>query len=255
MAERERVIEVRNLKTAFGRTVIHEDLDLDVYRGEILGIVGASGGGKSVLLNTMLGLQRPVSGSVVVDGQDIFDSPDRQWLASNMGVMFQNGALFSSLTLQENVEAPFLEHTEIRGEFLSRLAQMKISLVGLANDAAYKRPAELSGGMRKRAGVARALALDPKLLFLDEPTAGLDPLAAAEFDDLIVSLRDALELTVVMVTHDLDSLFQISDRVAVLADKRIVASDAVEKLRDSEDEWTRSYFQSRRARRFNSGGD
>lgn len=255
MAERETVVEVRALKTAFGKNVIHEGLELDVYRGEILGIVGASGGGKSVLLNTMLGLQRPVAGSVKIYGQDIFNDPDRNSFASRIGVMFQNGALFSSLTLQENVEAPFLEHTKIRGAFLRQLAQMKISLVGLASDAAHKRPAELSGGMRKRAGVARALALDPKLLFLDEPTAGLDPLAAAEFDDLIVSLRDALELTVVMVTHDLDSLFQISDRVAVLAEKRIVASDPVEKLRDSDDDWTRSYFQSRRARRFNAGGD
>lgn len=240
-------IRVRGLGVTFGDRVILENLDLDVERGEVLGVVGGSGSGKSVLLNTILGLKAPSAGTIEMLNESAADGPGRAGLDRRIGVMFQNGALFSSLTVQENVEAPLLEHSSIRGEWLSRIALMKINLVGLPADAAVKKPAELSGGMRKRAAVARAIALDPELLFLDEPTSGLDPIGAGEFDSLIRTLSDSLDLTVVMVTHDLDSLYSVCDRVAVVADRRIVATAPVAELEQSDHPWIRQYFQGRRA--------
>lgn len=240
-------IRVRGLNVAFGDRVILENLDLDVERGEVLGIVGGSGSGKSVLLNAILGLKAPSGGTIELLGEPAEEGKSRTALDRRIGVMFQNGALFSSLTVQENVEAPLLEHTSIRGEWLARVAMLKIGLVGLAQDAAVKKPAELSGGMRKRAAVARALALDPELLFLDEPTSGLDPIGAGDFDLLIRTLSRSLDLTVVMVTHDLDSLYSICDRVAVVADRRIVATAPVPELERSDHPWIRRYFQGRRA--------
>lgn len=242
-------IRVRGLGVAFDDRVVLEDLDLDVERGEILGVVGGSGSGKSVLLNTILGLKAPSAGTIELLGETVEEGRGRAALDRRIGVMFQNGALFSSLTVQENVEAPLLEHTSIRGEWLARVARMKIGLVGLAPDAAVKKPAELSGGMRKRAAVARALALDPELLFLDEPTSGLDPIGAGEFDGLIQTLSESLDLTVVMVTHDLDSLYSVCDRVAVVADRRVVATAPVAELERSDHPWIRQYFRGRRAAR------
>ena len=240
-------IRVRGLGVAFDDRVILEDLDLDVERGEILGVVGGSGSGKSVLLNTILGLNAPVAGTIELLGETVETGKSRPGLDRRIGVMFQSGALFSSLTVQENVEAPLLEHTSIRGEWLSRIAVMKIGLVGLPLDAAVKKPAELSGGMRKRAAVARALALDPELLFLDEPTSGLDPIGAGEFDRLIRTLSESLGLTVVMVTHDLDSLYSVCDRAAVVADHRIVATAPIAELERSDHPWIEQYFHGRRA--------
>ncbi|KQO12091.1 ABC transporter ATP-binding protein [Sphingomonas sp. Leaf242] len=242
------VVRVRGLRTAFGKAVIHDNLDLDVRRGEIIGLVGGSGTGKSVLLETILGLKTPDAGKVEVLGYDIHDDVGRLAVVSRIGVMFQNGALFSSLTVRENVEAPLIEHTRFPADFICGLAELKIRLAGLLDDAGLKKPSELSGGMRKRAGVARAIALDPELLFLDEPTAGLDPIGAAEFDDLIRRLRDALGLTVLMVTHDLDSLYAICDRVAVLADRKVAAIDTVARLEKSDHPWIKSYFGGPRGR-------
>jgi len=242
------VIRLRGVRTAFGSTVIHQDLDLDVRRGEIIGLVGGSGTGKSVLLETILGLKTPDGGSVEVLGCDIHDPVRRGTIVDRIGVMFQNGALFSSLTVRENVEAPLLEHTDFSRSFICGLAELKIRLSGLADDAGPKKPSELSGGMRKRAGVARAIALDPELLFLDEPTAGLDPIGAEEFDTLIRGLRDALGLTVFMVTHDLDSLYANCDRVAVLADRKVAAIDTLDVLEKSDHPWIKSYFSGPRGR-------
>ncbi|WP_174292305.1 ABC transporter ATP-binding protein [Sphingomonas bacterium] len=241
-------IRVEGLRTAFGDTVIHDGLDLQVERGEIMGLVGGSGTGKSVLLNTILGLKRPDGGSVAIFGGDIHDPDQRAGIERRIGVMFQGGALFSALTVQENVEAPFIEHTDLPAEFVRDLAALKIKLAGLPDDAGAKRPAELSGGMRKRAGVARAIALDPDLLFLDEPTAGLDPIAAEEFDALIRRFRDALGLTVFMITHDLDSLYANCDRVAVLADGKVVAVAPIPELERSDNPWIKDYFGGPRGR-------
>jgi phospholipid/cholesterol/gamma-HCH transport system ATP-binding protein len=239
---------VRGLCTAFGDQVIHDGLDLEVGRGEIMGLVGGSGTGKSVLLNTMLGLNTPKAGSVRLFGCDIHDPDQRSRAEDRIGVLFQNGALFSSLSVQENVEAPMLEHTSMPRDFIASLAAFKLRLVGLPDDAGAKLPAELSGGMRKRAGLARAIALDPPLLFLDEPTAGLDPIAAEEFDTLLQGLRDALGLTVFMVTHDLDTLYAVCDRVAVLAEQRVVACAPVAELEQSKHPWIKSYFKGPRGR-------
>ena len=247
-ADAEIVIRLRGVRTAFGSSVIHENLDLDVRRGEIIGLVGGSGTGKSVLLETILGLKTPDEGSVEVLGYNIHDPDQRETIVSRIGVMFQNGALFSSLTVRENVEAPLLEHTDFSRSFICGLAELKIRLAGLADDAGLKKPSELSGGMRKRAGVARAIALDPELLFLDEPTAGLDPIGAEEFDALIRGLRDALGLTVFMVTHDLDSLYANCDRVAVLADRKVAAIDTLDALERSDHPWIKSYFGGPRGR-------
>lgn len=241
-------IRVRGLRTAFGKDVIHDGLDLDVEPGEIMGLVGGSGTGKSVLLNTILGINTPVAGSVNLFGCDIHDPRQRSSAERRIGVLFQNGALFSSLTVQENVEAPMIEHTSMPRDFIAALAAFKLRLVGLPDDVGAKQPAALSGGMRKRAGIARAIALDPPLLFLDEPTAGLDPIAAEEFDQLIAALRDALGLTVFMVTHDLDTLHAVCDRVAVLAEKRVIACAPVAELERSDHPWIKSYFNGPRGR-------
>lgn len=247
-AEEAPPIRVRGLRTAFGNTVIHDGLDLEVKRGEILGLVGGSGTGKSVLMNTILGLKRPEGGSVEVLGGDIHDAEAKAQIDRRIGVMFQGGALFSALNVQENVEAPFIEHTDLPTAFIRDLAALKIKLVGLPDEAGMKRPAELSGGMRTRAAVARAIALDPDLLFLDEPTAGLDPIAAEDFDALIRRFREALGLTVFMITHDLDSLYANCDRVAVLADRKVVAVAPIAELKHSDHPWIKGLFCGPRGR-------
>jgi phospholipid/cholesterol/gamma-HCH transport system ATP-binding protein len=249
-APREAVIEVRGLKNAFGDHVVHEDLDLEVYRGEILGLVGGSGAGKSVLLNTIIGLRSPQGGDIRLFGRSLFDldRAERTALERRWGVLFQGGALFSSLSVRENVEAPMREHTHMPMLLIHELADLKIALSGLPSNACGKLPAELSGGMRKRAGIARALALDPDIIFLDEPTAGLDPIGAAAFDDLIRELRDALGLTVFIITHDLDTLHAICDRVAVLAEKHVVAAAPIPELLRSDHPWIQEYFSGPRGR-------
>lgn len=243
-------IEVRGLTSAFGDNVIHQDLDLVVRKSEVLGVVGGSGSGKSVLLNTIIGLKEPDGGSVKIFGQDIQHASRRKWSAieKRWGVLFQAGALFSSLTVKENVAAPLHEHTDLSRSEIDDLAELKIALVGLPPRAGALKPSELSGGMRKRAGLARALAFDPELLFLDEPTAGLDPIGAAAFDELILDLSRSLSLTVFMITHDLDSLYAITDRVAVLADKKVVAVEPVHTLEHSDHPWIREYFLGPRGR-------
>jgi len=243
------VIRVRNLVNAFGTQVIHDGVDLDVRRGEVIGIVGGSGTGKSVMLRTVVGLNRPVSGSIEVLGHDVLRMTDeeRHDLETHWGVLFQDGALFSSLTVAQNIEVPLKEDLGLPERLMAEIAACKIGMVGLPGDAADKFPAQLSGGMRKRAGLARALALDPDILFLDEPTAGLDPIAAAAFDQLIKDLRQSLGLTVFLVTHDLDSLFAICDRVAVLVDKKIRVGTLEEHLQDDHP-WIHSYFHGPRGR-------
>ncbi|WP_293908242.1 ABC transporter ATP-binding protein [Phenylobacterium sp.] len=243
-------IEVRGLCSAFGEHVVHEDLDLTVKRGEVMGVVGGSGTGKSVLLNTIIGLRNPDKGTVKVFGQELQRASRRSWgaLERSWGVLFQGGALFSNLTVRENVAAPMFEHTGLSRKDALELSDLKIAMVGLRAEAGSLKPAELSGGMRKRAGLARALALDPELLFLDEPTSGLDPIGAAGFDELIDDLAKSLDLTVFMITHDLDSLYQITDRVAVLADRKVVATAPVRELEHSDHPWIREYFMGPRGR-------
>jgi len=243
-------VEVRGLVSRFGDNLIHDGLDLTIPRGEVVGLVGGSGAGKSVLLNTIIGLKQPESGSVRIFGQDIRYARRRQWTAieRRWGVLFQQGALWSNLTVKENVAAPMFEHTTMERSEIDALADLKIALAGLPAGAGALKPSELSGGMIKRAGLARALALDPELLFLDEPTSGLDPISAGAFDELIEELSDSLGLTVVMVTHDLDSLYTITDEVAVLADKKVVAMAPVEELAKSDHPWIKSYFQGPRGR-------
>jgi phospholipid/cholesterol/gamma-HCH transport system ATP-binding protein len=243
-------IEVTGLRTAFGDHVVHDGLDLTVRRGEILGVVGGSGSGKSVLLNSIIGLRNPDAGEVKVFGQDIQTSSRRAWsdIERRWGVLFQSGALFSNLTVKENVATPMYEHSTLSKQEISELADLKIALVGLRQDAGGLKPSELSGGMRKRVGLARALALDPELLFLDEPTAGLDPIGAAAFDALIRDLSESLELTLFMITHDLDTLYAITDRVAVLADKKVVATAPLAELERSDHPWIREYFLGPRGR-------
>ncbi|MDP3661090.1 ABC transporter ATP-binding protein [Phenylobacterium sp.] len=244
------VVEVRGLVSAFGDMVIHDGLDLTVERGEILGVVGGSGAGKSVLLNTVIGLRDPQEGIVRVFGQDLQNATRRRWTAieRRWGVLFQQGALFSNLTVHENVAAPMFEHTDLSRKDIAELADLKIALVGLERAAGLRKPSELSGGMRKRAGLARALALDPELLFLDEPTAGLDPISAGAFDALIKELQSSLSLTVMMITHDLDTLYEITDRVAVIADRKVVATAPVRELERSTHPWIREYFLGPRGR-------
>lgn len=243
-------VEVRGLFSRFGTHTIHDNLDLLVNRGEVMGVVGASGTGKSVLMNTLIGLRPVQGGSVKIFGQDIRHASNAQWSAINRrwGVLFQQGALWSNLTIRENVAAPLFEHTDMLPGEIEELADLKIALAGLPHGAGALKPSELSGGMVKRASLARALALDPELLFLDEPTAGLDPIGAAAFDELIRELSDTLDLTVVMITHDLDSLYAITDRVAVLADKKVVAAAPVNDLEKSEHPWIRQYFGGPRGR-------
>jgi phospholipid/cholesterol/gamma-HCH transport system ATP-binding protein len=246
----EPVIEVQGLVSRFGPNVVHDGLDLTVRKGEILGLVGGSGAGKSVLLNTLIGLRPPEEGGVRVLGMDVYNASgaERRELERRWGVLFQSGALFSALTVRDNVAAPMREHTRLPGSLIEDLADLKIALSGLPPLAGSLRPAELSGGMRKRAGLARAIALDPELLFLDEPTAGLDPIGAEAFDTLIHTLSDSLGLTVFMITHDLDSLYALCDRVAVIADKKIVAVAPIAELERSPHPWIREYFLGPRGR-------
>ncbi len=247
--DRAPVIRVTGLRTRFGANVVHDGLELEVRRSEVMGIVGGSGSGKSVLMRTIVGLRRPTAGKIELFGRDTagLDGAARRAVEVRCGVLFQQGALFSSLTTAENVMAPLREHTDLARDLIGEIAALKLAMVGLPPDAGPKYPAELSGGMRKRAGLARALALDPEILFLDEPTAGLDPIGAAGFDSLIESLRRTLDLTVVMVTHDLDSLHAICDQVAVLVDKHVILG-AVESLLDEAHPWVHDYFHGRRAR-------
>ncbi|MCT4685453.1 MAG: ATP-binding cassette domain-containing protein [Roseicyclus sp.] len=246
----ETVIEVRGLRTQFGSQVVHEGLDLDVRRGEVLGIVGGSGTGKSVLLRSIAGLQEPAEGTIRVLGTDVrrADLSERAALQARWGVMFQDGALFSSLTVRENVEVPMKAVPSLAPDVARALADLKISMVGLPHFAGDKFPSELSGGMRKRAGLARALALDPEIVFLDEPTAGLDPIGASEFDSLIRGLSRSLGLTVFLVTHDLDTLHAVCDRVAVLAERRVLVTGTMEDMLSVDHPWVRDYFHGPRAR-------
>ena len=243
------VIRVRGLVNRFGAQTIHDGLDLDVRRGEVLGLVGGSGSGKSVLLRTIVGLQRPVAGSVEVFGQDILamEPEELRQLERRWGVLFQEGALFSSMTVAGNIEFALRENLDMSEPLMREIADIKIALAGLPEDAADKLPAQLSGGMRRRAGLARALALDPELLFLDEPTSGLDPDAADGFDRLIKDLQTGLGLTVFLITHDLDTLFAICDRIAVLVDKKVRAGTPEQMLRD-EHPWVREILQGPRGR-------
>lgn len=244
----EPAIAVRGLVTRFGSQTVHDGLELAVQRGEILGVVGGSGTGKTVLLRTIIGLQRPVAGDIVLLGEPVaWDGSTTARLAGRFGMLFQEGALFSALTVGQNVQVPMRERGDVPKPLMEELTHLKVGLVGLPPDACGKFPAQLSGGMKKRAGLARALALDPEVVFLDEPTAGLDPIGAAAFDELILDLRRALGLTVVMVTHDLDSLARICDRIAVLVDKRIVVGTMAELMRDPHP-WIQAYFHGPRAR-------
>jgi len=243
-------VEVKGLVSRFGEHVIHDGLNLRVRRGEVMGVVGGSGAGKTVLLNTLIGLKIPDGGVVKIFGQDLDQASNAKWdaIERSWGVLFQRGALFSNLTVKENVAAPMQEHTTLPKRLISDLAELKIALVGLPPDAGALKPSELSGGMIKRAGLARALALDPQLLFLDEPTSGLDPISAGAFDELIADLSASLNLTVFMITHDLDSLYAICDRVAVIADKKVVATGTVAQLEKSNHPWIKEYFLGPRGR-------
>jgi phospholipid/cholesterol/gamma-HCH transport system ATP-binding protein len=244
----ETIIRVRGLKVGFGDKLVMNGLDLDIHRGEVLGFVGASGAGKSVLTRTILGLIPKRAGRIEVWGRDIdeMSHAERDHIEQRWGVLFQQGALFSNLTVKQNIQAPMREHLGISRRLRDELAMLKIALVGLPPDAANKYPSELSGGMIKRAALARALALDPDILFLDEPTSGLDPIGAGEFDDLIATLQKTLDLTVFMVTHDLDSLYAICDRVAALGQGRVIAVGPISELLDSDDPWLKSYFHGKR---------
>ncbi|MGO4738127.1 ABC transporter ATP-binding protein [Bosea sp. 2KB_26] len=245
----EPVIKVRNLKVAFGDKVIMDGLDLDVMRGEILGFVGGSGTGKSVLTRTILGLVRKQRGTIEVFGENVDDleGAARRTLERRFGVMFQHGALFSALSVKQNIQVPMREYLKLSPALLDEMAMLKLEMVGLRPDAADKAPSELSGGMIKRAALARALALDPEIVFLDEPTSGLDPIGAAEFDQLIMTLKETLGLTVFMVTHDLDSLYSACDRIAALADKRVIAVGPLATMLASDHPWLKAYFGGERA--------
>jgi phospholipid/cholesterol/gamma-HCH transport system ATP-binding protein len=245
------IIEVRALVNRFGAQLVHDHLDMDVYTGEIFGIVGGSGSGKSVLLRSILGLQRPESGTVRLLGRDItqMSEAELRQIKAGYGVTFQQGALFSALTVLQNVQLPMLEFLRLSPRALDELAMLKVRMVGLAPEAASKYPAQLSGGMIKRAALARALALDPTLLFLDEPTAGLDPISAAAFDELVTSLQRQLKLTVVMITHDLDTIFRTCNRVGVIVDRRMV-TDTRDRIVEHPHPWIQAYFHGERAQRF-----
>ena len=247
----ETVIVVRGLKSAFGEQVVHDGLDLSVRRGEIFGVVGGSGTGKSVLMRSIIGLQVPVEGEIEVLGEPTIDREETELtdLTKRWGVLFQGGALFSTLTVAENVQVPLREfYPGLDAALLDEIAAYKVVMTGLPADAGPKFPAELSGGMKKRAGLARALALDPELLFLDEPTAGLDPIGAAAFDELTKSLQKTLGLTVFLITHDLDTLYAICDRVAVLADKKVIAVGTIDELLALDHPWIQEYFRGPRGR-------
>lgn len=249
-------MEARGILTQFGTNIVHENLDFRVEAQEIVGLVGGSGSGKSVLMNTLLGLKEPEGGKIRYYGQDrsTLSIETRRAINNKMGVLFQGGALFSSLTVRQNIMVPLREHTDLPIKLMEELADMKIHMVGLPAHAATLYPSDLSGGMKKRAGLARALALDPQLLFLDEPTAGLDPIGASAFDNLILGLREAMGLTVLMVTHDLDSLFAICDRVAVLVDKHIAIADTLPKVLAFPHPWIEEYFGGPRSRAAQQAG-
>ncbi|MEM9232781.1 MAG: ATP-binding cassette domain-containing protein [Pseudomonadota bacterium] len=254
--EHDLVIKVRGLMNEFGTFRVHDDLDLDVRKGEILGVVGGSGTGKSVLMRAIVGLRPPDAGSVWMLGEDTesLNEDERAQVNKKVGLLFQDGALFSSMTVAQNVMAPLRETLKISDLLAQEIASTKISLAGLDKSAAEKYPSELSGGMRKRAALARALALDPEILFLDEPTAGLDPIGAAKFDELIINLRDALGLTVFMITHDLDSLYRDCDRIAVLAEKKVIAIGPIEEVREMNHPWINEYFSGPRGRAATASG-
>jgi phospholipid/cholesterol/gamma-HCH transport system ATP-binding protein len=245
------IISVQGLCNSFGDQIIHQDLELDVRQGEILGVVGGSGTGKSVLMRSIIGLQEPTAGDIHVFGEEMIGKEEdeatdvrRRW-----GVLFQGGALFSTLTVAENVQVPLREfYPDFSPDLLEEIARYKIHLSGLPAEAAHKYPSELSGGMRKRAGLARALSMDPELLFLDEPTAGLDPIGAANFDNLTRNLKETLGLTVFLITHDLDTLYAICDRVAVLADHKVIAIGPIEDLLATDHPWIKEYFSGPRGR-------
>jgi phospholipid/cholesterol/gamma-HCH transport system ATP-binding protein len=243
-------IQVRGIVNRFGTQLVHDGVDLDVAQGEILGVVGGSGTGKSVLMRSIIGLQQPEAGEVRIFGEDARtdNESEAKELRRNWGVLFQSGALFSSLTVAENIQVPLREYYKMDDALLNEIAAYKLALVGLPANAGAKYPSELSGGMRKRAGLARALALDPRILFLDEPTAGLDPVGAAGFDDLTRSLRDALGLTVFLITHDLDTLYAICDRIAVLAQQKMLVVAPMETVLDFPDPWVQEYFRGPRGR-------
>lgn len=244
------VLSARDVTVAFGDKVILDGLSLSIRRGEILGFVGASGSGKSVLLRTILGLNKKQSGTIRLFGVDVDRADDAERLRIDMrlGVLFQHGALFSALTVLENVQVPMREYLDLPKPLMDELAMLKVELVGLPPDAGRKFPSELSGGMIKRAALARALALDPDIVFLDEPTSGLDPIGAADFDELVVKLRDTMGLTVYMVTHDLDSLFTACDRIAVLGRKKVLVEGTIDDMLKSEEPWVKAYFRGKRAR-------
>ena len=252
------VIAVKGLTNRFGEQAVHEDLDLQVRGGEILGVVGGSGTGKSVLMRSIIGLQMPESGQVEVFGEPMVgrDDTEARDVRRRWGVLFQGGALFSTLTVAENVEVPLREYyPQLDDRLLDEIAGYKVAMTGLPAEAGPKYPSELSGGMRKRAGLARALSLDPELLFLDEPTAGLDPIGAAAFDDLILGLKETLGLTVFLITHDLDTLYAICDRVAVLADRKVVAIGTIEELLALDHPWIQEYFNGPRGRTAQDAAD
>lgn len=251
MSKREEpIICIKDLVTRVESTLVHDGLNLDIRENEILGLVGGSGAGKSVLVHTILGLLKPVSGHVYFKGRDIpsLSKPELLKTQKEWGVLFQSGALFSGLTVAENIEFPMIEHTDIPPALARELAFVKMRLVGLSREAANKYPAELSGGMVKRAALARALALEPQILFLDEPTSGLDPISAEAFDELIKHLQETLGLTVVIITHDIDTLVTICSRVAVLVDKKVVAG-SLKEIKDHSHSWIQKYFHGARMRR------
>ncbi|MGF1456193.1 MAG: ABC transporter ATP-binding protein [Alphaproteobacteria bacterium] len=249
------ILSIRSLRNQFGNQIVHDNLDLDIYKGEIIGIVGGSGTGKSVLLRSIVGLNRPAAGTIRVFGQDLSSLPEaeRRTIERRWGILFQDGALFSSLSVAQNIQVPMREHLRLPKDLMNEIAALKIGLVGLDASAGPKLPSELSGGMRKRAGLARALALDPEIVFLDEPTAGLDPIGAAAFDSLILELRETLGFTVFMVTHDLDSLYTICDRIAVLAERRVLVTGSIDYIVNgdhpyADHPWIQDYFTGPRSR-------
>ncbi|MDD2815170.1 MAG: ATP-binding cassette domain-containing protein [Thiotrichaceae bacterium] len=244
------IIEINQLYTQFGSLIIHEALNLTIQKGEIIALIGGSGTGKTTLLREIILLEKPKSGSIRVFGQEILELSETQaiWLRQRCGVMFQHGALFSSLTVAENIAVPLKEHTDLSQRMIDEIVAYKIAIVGLPPYAGVNHPSQLSGGMVKRAALARALALDPEILFLDEPTAGLDPIGAGALDELILQLKKLLGLTIVMVTHDLDSLWKVTDRIAVLADKKVIAAKPIHELVNINHPWLQAYFHGARGR-------
>ena len=251
MADKETLISVREITTQIGSNVIHENLSLEIKRGDSLSIIGGSGSGKSVLLQAILGLRRPVKGEVIAFGKNLYEANEADLIKirKRWGVLFQSGALFTSQTVSENVKFPMQEYAHLSDNLMNELTLMKLELAGLQPSAGMKYPSELSGGMRKRAGLARALALDPEIVFLDEPTSGLDPITSGKFDDSMLELRRNLGLSIVMVTHDFDSLFKVSDKVAVLADKKIAALVPADRLFDVDIEWVQELAKEGRSKK------